>query len=284
MRTCRSMSDLSELVERALAEDVGTGDVTARAVVPAAAEGRAHVIQKQAGIVHGYEIAREAFTQTGATYFDVREPEDAWRDDVPKTLFIVHGASRGLLAAERVALNFMGHLSGIATMTANFVREVEGTGVRILDTRKTTPGLRDLEKEAVAVGGGVNHRMGLYDAVLIKENHVAAAGGIAQAVLAARKAGREEVEVETRSLSEVSEAVAAGADRILLDNMDPTAMSRAVALARGATEVPLRIEASGGVTLENVRRVAQTGVDDISVGALTHSAPALDLSMQLRAV
>jgi nicotinate-nucleotide pyrophosphorylase (carboxylating) len=275
---------LKQLVERALAEDVGDGDITAEAIVPASAEGRAHVIQKEPGIVHGYEIAREAFTQTGATYFDVREPEDSWRDDVPKTLFIVHGASRGLLAAERVALNFMGHLSGIATMTANFVREVAGTGVRILDTRKTTPGLRSLEKEAVAAGGGVNHRMGLYDAVLIKENHVEVAGGIAQAVLAARKAGHEEVEIETRSLGEVSEAVAAGAERILLDNMDPTAMARAVALARGAADGPIDIEASGGVNLQNVRRVAETGVDDISIGALTHSAPSLDLSMQLKAV
>jgi nicotinate-nucleotide pyrophosphorylase (carboxylating) len=277
-------AELKEIVARALAEDIGAGDVTAKAIVPVAAEGRAHVSQKEPGIVHGYEIAREAFTQTGATYFDVRAPEDTWRDSVPETLFIVHGPSRGLLAAERVALNFLAHLSGIATLTANFVREVEGTGVRILDTRKTTPGLRALEKEAVAVGGGVNHRMGLYDAVLIKENHVAVAGGIAAAVLAAREAGRDDVEIETRSLSEVSEAVAAGADRILLDNMDPTAMARAVALARGAADGPLQIEASGGVNLQNVRRVAQTGVDDISVGALTHSAPALDLSMQLRAV
>lgn len=278
------MTDLSELVARALAEDVGSGDVTAEAVVPVGAEGRAHVIQKQPGIVHGYLAAREAFTQAGATYFDVRAPEDAWRGSVPETLFIVHGPARGLLAAERVALNLLGHLSGIATLTAHFVRAVEGTGVRILDTRKTTPGMRALEKEAVAAGGGHNHRMGLYDAVLIKENHAAIAGGVGAAVERAREAGHAEVEVECRSLSEVSEAVSAGAWRLLLDNMDPTAMASAVVLARGAADGPIALEASGGVNLQNVRRVAETGVDDISVGALTHSVPALDLSMLLKAV
>ncbi len=181
--------------------------------------------------------------------------------------------------AERTALNFLAHLSGIATMTARFVAAVEGTGATILDTRKTTPGLRALEKQAVAAGGGTNHRIGLYDAILIKENHVALAGGLAAAVAAAREARPElAVEVECRNESEVEEALAAGAQRLLLDNMDPEQLRRAVEL-RDASESSPQLEASGGVTLENVRAIAETGVDFISVGALTHSAPALDLSI-----
>ena len=189
------------------------------------------------------------------------------------------GPARGLLAAERTALNLLCHLSGIATLTARYVEAVAGTGARILDTRKTTPGLRALEKAAVAAGGGTNHRMGLYDAILIKENHAALAGGVGAAVRAAREAHPElPVEVECRDEAEVAEALEAGADRLLLDNMTAEGLREAVAL-RDRLGSEAKLEASGGVTLENVRAIAESGVDYISVGALTHSAPALDLSM-----
>jgi nicotinate-nucleotide pyrophosphorylase (carboxylating) len=191
------------------------------------------------------------------------------------------GPARALLAAERTALNLLSHLSGIATLTTRFVREVDGTGARILDTRKTTPGLRALEKAAVAAGGGTNHRMGLFDAILIKENHAALAGGVGEAVRRAQEARPDlPVEVECRDLEEVREAVEVGADRILLDNMMPAQLQEAVSAARRGGGGP-ELEASGGVTLENVAEIAASGVDFISVGALTHSAPALDLSMTL---
>jgi nicotinate-nucleotide pyrophosphorylase (carboxylating) len=201
---------------------------------------------------------------------------------VPANVAAVSGPARALLAAERTALNLLCHLSGVATLTARFVRAVEGTGATILDTRKTTPGLRALEKEAVAAGGGRNHRMGLYDAYLIKENHIALAGGLEAAIRRAREADpAREVEIECRDADEVAEALEAGADRLLLDNMGPDELRPAVA-ARDAHATPTggpALEASGGITLENVAEVAATGVDFISVGAVTHSAPALDLSM-----
>ncbi len=275
--------ELRELIARALAEDLGSGDVTAAAVVPLGTGAEAGLIQKQPGVLFGLDAAREAFAQVGAESFDARVPEGEWGDVVPSTVASVAGPARALLGAERVALNLLGRLSGIATLTARYVRAVEGTGVEILDTRKTTPGLRALEKAAVAAGGGRNHRMGLYDAILIKENHAALAGGVRAAVELARRGAEGPVEVECRSLSEVSEAISAGADRVLLDNMDPKTMDSAVALARGGAGT-VALEASGGVTLENVRRIAETGVDSISVGALTHSAPALDLSMLLKGV
>jgi nicotinate-nucleotide pyrophosphorylase (carboxylating) len=191
------------------------------------------------------------------------------------------GSARGLLAAERTALNLLCHLSGVATLTARFVSQVDGTGARILDTRKTTPGLRSLEKAAVAAGGGVNHRMGLYDAILIKENHAALAGGVGEAVRRAREAKPGlPVEVECRDLAEVRQGADAGADRLLLDNMNASELREAVAAARDSNGGP-ELEASGGIALENVADLAATGVDYVSVGALTHSAPALDLSMTL---
>jgi nicotinate-nucleotide pyrophosphorylase (carboxylating) len=276
-----SSDQIREIVERALAEDVGPGDVTSQAVVPEDATAAASIAQKQPGVVFGFEAAAEAFRQAGAVAFDPMVVEGAWRDTLPRTVARVFGPARALLAGERVALNLLGHLSGIATLTARFVREVEGTGVRILDTRKTTPGLRALEKAAVAAGGGTNHRMGLYDAILIKENHAALAGGVGEAVRKAREShGGMSVEVECRDVAEVRLAVEAGADRLLLDNMEPEILGLAVAAARSAASAP-ELEASGGVTLENVAEVAATGVDFISVGALTHSAPNLDLSMTL---
>jgi nicotinate-nucleotide pyrophosphorylase (carboxylating) len=267
-----------ELVARALAEDVGPGDVTSAAVVPPEARSRARLVQKEPGVVYGLDLAAEVFRQAGADGFDALVVEGQWRQSVPADVAIVSGPVRALLAGERVALNFLGHLSGIATITARFV-EAAGGRARIIDTRKTTPGLRELEKAAVVAGGGRNHRMGLYDAVLIKENHVAIAGGIAAAVRGARDgAPGREVEIECRDLDELAAALRAGADRVLLDNMSPGDLRAAVA-ARDAAGTSTALEASGGVTLANVGEIAATGVDFVSVGALTHSAPALDLSM-----
>lgn len=274
---------VSELVSRALAEDLGAGDVTSEAIVPVDAMARATIVQKQPGVLFGLDAAREALEQAGAESFDPVLEEGQWREDVPATAARAAGPARALLAGERVALNLLGHLSGVATLTARFVRAIKDSPAHILDTRKTTPGLRLLEKAGVAAGGGVNHRMGLYDAILIKENHAAIAGGVGQAVRRARDAHPErQLEVECRSEAEAREAVEAGADRLLLDNMHPRALREAVVAAReGGGNERVELEASGGVTLDNVAEIAATGVDFISVGALTHSAPSLDVSMDL---
>jgi nicotinate-nucleotide pyrophosphorylase (carboxylating) len=274
--------DLAALVERALAEDLGAeGDLTSKATVSAGARARARIVQKQAGVVFGLEAAEEVFAQTGADGFERLAAESEWRDGVPADVARVSGPARALLAGERTALNLLGHLSGVATLTAAYVAAVRGSGATILDTRKTTPGLRALEKAAVAAGGGSNHRRGLDDAILIKENHVALTGGLRRAVeLAAAAHPALEVEVECADAAEVAEALAAGADRLLLDNMSPAELRAAVA-ARDEAGSAARLEASGGVTLTNVAEVAATGVEMISIGALTHSAPALDLSMLL---
>jgi nicotinate-nucleotide pyrophosphorylase (carboxylating) len=280
--------DIREIVARALAEDLGPDDVTAEATVPADAGARATILQKQPGVLFGLDAAAEAFRQaaerTGGAEpaFDPMVVEGQWRDGVPATAARVSGGARALLAGERVALNLLGHLSGVATLTARFAREVRGTSARILDTRKTTPGLRALEKAAVAAGGGTNHRMGLHDAILIKENHAAIAGGVGEAVRRAREARPDlPLEVECRDEAEVREGIEAGADRLLLDNMDPAGLRAAVAIRDQVADGP-ELEASGGVTLENVAEVAATGVDFVSVGALTHSAPSLDVSLELQ--
>jgi nicotinate-nucleotide pyrophosphorylase (carboxylating) len=272
-------AELAALVARALAEDVGPGDVTAAAVVPARARGHARIVQKQPGVVFGLAAAEEALRQSGVEEFERLLVEGQWRQQVPAQVALASGPARGLLAAERTALNLLCHLSGVATLTARFVEAVAGTGCRILDTRKTTPGLRALEKSAVAAGGGVNHRMGLYDAILIKENHAAIAGGVGAAVRAAREVRPElAVEVECTTAEQAREALEAGAGRLLLDNMDAGRLREVVDL-RDRAGRRATLEASGGVTLDNVRSVAESGVELISVGALTHSAPALDLSM-----
>jgi nicotinate-nucleotide pyrophosphorylase (carboxylating) len=274
-------SDTRELVARALLEDLGPGDVTAESVVPEEATGRATITQKEPGVLYGLDVAAEVFRQTGAGELSERAEEARWRDDVPAPVATAAGPARALLAAERTALNLLCHLSGVATFTARFVRAIEGSGARILDTRKTTPGLRALEKAAVAAGGGTNHRMGLYEAILIKENHAAMAGGVGEAVRRAREAKPGlPVEVECRNLDEVREGAEAGADRLLLDNMTPAQLEEAVTAARKDGGAP-ELEASGGVTLETVGEIAASGVDFVSVGALTHSAPALDLSMSI---
>ncbi|MDP9189184.1 MAG: carboxylating nicotinate-nucleotide diphosphorylase [Actinomycetota bacterium] len=279
----RATEELREIVARALAEDIGPGDVTSEAVVPAGAGAKASIVQKQPGVLFGLEAAAEALAQAGGESFDSLLAEGQWREDVPVTAARASGPARALLAGERVALNLLGHLSGIATLTAQFVRAVEGTGATVLDTRKTTPGLRVLEKAAVAAGGGVNHRLGLYDAILIKDNHAAIAGGVSEAVRRAREARPElPVEVECRDLEEVRAGLEAGADRLLLDNMEPGLLLEAVELARAGRGPAPALEASGGITLANVAEVASSGVEFVSVGALTHSAPTLDVSMELQ--
>ncbi len=276
-------SDLSSVVAGALAEDVGVGDVTAETTVPAEARGRARIVQKQPGVVYGLGLVAETMRQCGVVDVDNLIVEGQWRDSVPAEVLFASGTARGLLAAERTALNFLGHLSGITTLTARFVEAVAGTSATILDTRKTTPGLRELEKAAVLAGGGRNHRMGLYDAILIKENHIALAGSLAKAVHAARSTHPElAVEVECRNLDEVAYALGTGADVLLLDNMDAGTLRKAVELRDGNAHRDGKgpsLEASGGVNLETVRTIAESGVDFISVGALTHSAPTLDFSM-----
>ena len=267
-----------DLIDAALAEDLGGGDITTKAVVPADARALARIEQKQPGVPAGLAVARTVFERVDADLrWDGRCVEGEWREG--GRVAEIEGAAASILAAERVALNFLGRLSGVATLTEAYVRAVEGTGVRILDTRKTTPGMRALEKEAVRAGGGMSHRSGLYDAILVKENHAALAGGVAQAAASALRGAPDgvTVEVECATLDEVAAAVDAGVPRILLDNMAHAELRGAVELVAGRAE----LEASGGITLNTIRMVAETGVDFISVGALTHSAPALDFSLLL---
>lgn len=275
------MAEIRELVAGALAEDVGSGDVTSDATVPAEARGRARIVQKEPGVVFGLGVVAETMRQCGVEDVDNLVVEGQWRDGVPVDVLFASGSAAALLAAERTALNFLGHLSGVATLATRYVEAIAGTGAAILDTRKTTPGLRELEKAAVLAGGGRNHRMGLYDAILIKENHIALAGSLAKAVHAARTKHPDlAVEVETRNLDEVAYALGTGADILLLDNMDLETLRGAVKLRdENAAGKGPSLEASGGVNLETVRGIAETGVDLISVGALTHSAPTLDFSM-----
>jgi nicotinate-nucleotide pyrophosphorylase (carboxylating) len=274
---------LTSLVKLALSEDVGAGDVTTDATVAPDARARARIVQKAPGAIFGLDAAEAVFALLDPdARCDRLVQEGLWREEGGPVM-AVEARARALLTGERTALNFLGHLSGVATIAARAARAVQGTGAKVLDTRKTTPGLRALEKAAVAAGGACNHRAGLYDAILIKENHIAAAGGIAQAVARAREADPElagTLEVEVRDAREIDEALAAGAPRLLLDNMDDAELRAAVAQVKGRAV----LEASGGVTLDTLRARAQTGVEWISMGALTHSAPALDLSLILEAL
>jgi len=271
-------SFVADVVARALAEDVGAGDVTTQATVSDGARAAATITQKAPGVVFGLDVAEAAFRQAdGALAIERLCPEGAWQEPGTPVLRVT-GSAAAILVAERTALNFLQRLSGIATLTARYVRAIDGTSARILDTRKTTPTLRALEKAAVVAGGGTSHRFGLFDMVLIKENHVAAAGGVGPAVRAARARFADlPIEVEAQTADEVREALEAGAPRILLDNMTPDAMRAIVAEVAGRAE----LEASGNIDLDTVRAAAESGVDFISVGALTHSAPALDLSLIL---
>ncbi len=264
-------------VAAALAEDVGPGDVTTLTTVPAGATCEALLNSRDPGVVAGLPLAIAAFRHLDPSLEIVEHAQDGDAIAPGARLLSIAGRARAVLTAERVALNFAQRLSGIASLTARYVAAVAGTRAVIVDTRKTTPGLRALEKYAVRVGGGRNHRFGLYDGVLIKDNHLAATDGVGGAVLAARHGAPHglRIEVETDSLEQVREAIEAGADAILLDNMPPETMRQAVDLIAGRAIA----EASGGITLETVRAAAESGVDLISVGALTHSAPALDLGL-----
>jgi nicotinate-nucleotide pyrophosphorylase (carboxylating) len=267
---------LDRVVRTALAEDVGTGDRTTDGVVPEDARCRAELLLEEPGVACGVDAARAVFQALDpAVRFEAVVADGQPVIKPPVSLARLEGPARAVLTGERTALNLLGRLSGIATLTARYVAAVEGTGTTILDTRKTTPGLRALEKYAVRCGGGANHRAGLDDAILVKENHLRIAGGIAPAVAALRNGLPIEVEAET--LVDVAEALEAGVDRILLDNMSPDETAEAVVLVDG--RVPL--EASGGITLANVRDYAGTGVEFISVGALTHSARSLHVSLEV---
>lgn len=274
-------SELEELVNRALAEDLGTGDATTLATIPVEATAQADLVAREPLVVCGLEVAEAAFRALDGGVVCRRQAQDGERVEARSVLMRIEGPARALLSAERVGLNFIQRLSGVATLTSRYVQAVAGTGARILDTRKTTPGWRALEKYAVRCGGGQNHRVGLFDLVLIKDNHLAALGGeqpnaVAAAVSRARaKYPYLKVEVEADNLAQVRQAVEAGADIILLDNMNLAQLREAVALvARRALT-----EASGGVNLSTVRGIAETGVDFISVGALTHSAGSVDVAL-----
>ncbi len=264
----------TRLIKAALAEDIHTGDVTSWLVVPKGQCARARVVARSSGILAGITICRQVFLTVDRSTRVEPQLADGARFSRGSTLARVVGYARPMLAAERTALNFLQHLSGIATVTRRFVDAVRGTGTVILDTRKTTPGWRQLEKYAVRCGGGTNHRLGLYDRILIKDNHVAIAGSITEALRRCRGRALAK-DIEVRNLDEFREALAAHARRILLDNMTVAQMKQAVTLAHGKA----KLEASGGVTLKTVRRIAETGVDYISVGAITHSAPAADIAL-----
>jgi len=267
------------VIAAALAEDLGTGDVTADATIDARASAQAVILAKQDLVLAGIDVARAVFAHLDPGIQFSANAKDGDRVSSGTVIANLTGNTRALLAGERVALNLLQHLSGIATLTAKYVEKVRGLKAEVLDTRKTLPGLRQLEKYAVRMGGGKNHRMGLYDMVLIKDNHIKAAGSITNAIASARsKAGTLKIEVETTSLDEVREALAAHADIIMLDNMSVALMREAVALVAGRA----RIEASGNVTQDTIRAIAETGVDCISSGSLTHSAPAADISMKIQ--
>ena len=273
------MISIEEIIKNGLAEDIHTGDLTTQAVIQGGRSATAQLLAKESMVVAGLQVAAKVFALLDPAISFEPCCTDGDRVEKGTVLARLFGDAAMLLQGERLALNLLQRMSGIATMTSSYVQAVAGTGVRIVDTRKTTPGLRLLEKYAVRVGGGINHRTGLYDGILIKENHIAAAGGITEAVRRARAyiPHTLKIEVETETLSQVEEALAAGADIIMLDNMDCDTMKRAVELIAGRALV----EASGGVNLESVRKIAETGVDIISVGALTHSPRAMDISMLL---
>lgn len=277
--------DIRALIDLALSEDVGTGDITSIATVPADRIATAIMLAKQNGVLSGIGVAQEVFRTVDpeVTFDALKANGDELRDR--DHIAIVRGNARSILTAERTALNFVQRLSGVATVTAEYATAVAGTSTKVVDTRKTTPGMRLLQKRAVIHGGGSNHRFGLADGVLIKDNHLAAIGGsnrITDAVTAARKTAPHtlKIEVEVTSLDELREALDANADIVMLDNMDTATMAEAVAIRNAHANQPL-LEASGGITLERLPEIAATGIDFISSGALTHSAPSLDISLDI---
>ncbi len=278
---------LDRIVRIALEEDLGSGDLTSELTLEPQSESEGIILARGGGVMAGMPAAEQVFLHIEPRVVltpMVAEGESFRRGEV---LAHIAGPTRGILAGERVSLNMLQRLSGIATQTRRYVEAVEGTGVTILDTRKTTPGLRELEKYAVRTGGGANHRMGLYDGILIKENHVHAAGGVAEALERIQKGlagagSRFLIVVEISTLEQAREGLAGGADRLLLDNMKPQEMAELVSMVRSSEREDVQLEASGSITLKNVREVAETGVDYISIGALTHSVKAVDISLLLR--
>lgn len=267
--------DIIEAIQRALSEDIGSGDATSDSIIPSAASMRGQIIAKQDGIIAGLDVAQAVYARFDPRVEFNSQAEEGARVENRQIVAKVSGPARSLLTAERTALNFLGRMSGIATLTRSFVDAVAGTKVVILDTRKTAPGLRMVDKLAVARGGGQNHRIGLYDMILIKDNHIDFAGSLEEAVTRARSAHSGlEIEVEARTLDHVETALRLRVERILLDNMPTQMMAEAVRMTGGRA----KLEASGNVSLENVRRIAETGVDYISIGALTHSAKVFDVS------
>lgn len=270
---------VDRIIEYALREDLGDGDVTTNSLATEKEDSKAVIRAKAKGVIAGLPIAKRVFQKLDPTVVCVDNISDGENIKPGDILSEINGGTRAILSGERLALNILQRLSGIATLTSKYVKAVEGLPVKILDTRKTAPGLRILDKYAVSVGGGFNHRFGLFDGVLIKDNHIAIAGGISEAVAVIRKRYKQKfkIEIETADMDQVKEALIAGADIIMLDNMNPEQMRKAVRLIdRNAL-----VEASGGITLRNVRDVAETGVNFISVGALTHSAPALDIGLYM---
>jgi nicotinate-nucleotide pyrophosphorylase (carboxylating) len=280
------------IIRLAIAEDLGAGDVTTDALVSASARARARIEARVPGVLAGLELARLAFRELDPDVVFESKVGDGARVDRGQAVCSIEGRARAILSAERVALNLLQHLSGIATLTARYVDRLKGTGVKVRDTRKTLPGLRVLEKYAVLVGGGENHRFGLFDMVLIKDNHLPAAGSITAAVRGARRAGPElPIQVEVRNPDEAEEAARAGVDQLLLDNMDPPTIRATLerldvkpAEAQSKSRRWPWIEVSGGINLDNVREVAVPGVDSVSIGALTHSAPAMDLALTVDSI
>lgn len=270
---------LDDLIRRVLDEDIGSGDITTDSLVPEDARAEAVIYSKESGVLAGLDVAEKVFRALDPGVRVEKLLSDGSLLEPRRVIARVAGSARALLTGERVALNFLQRLSGVATATRRLAELIEGTGARLVDTRKTTPGLRLLEKYAVRVGGGYNHRTGLYDGILIKDNHIKVAGGIAEAVRMVRSVAPHtlRIEVEVEDLDQLEEAVRAGADAVLLDNMPVAMIREAVRRHKGR----VLLEASGGITIQNIREIAETGVDLISVGAITHSAPALDVSMDI---
>ncbi|HJR92936.1 MAG TPA: carboxylating nicotinate-nucleotide diphosphorylase [Acidimicrobiia bacterium] len=271
----------ADLIRRALDEDLAeAGDLTSEACIPAESVSRADVVARAPGVIAGGEVASQVFLAVDPALAVETRLEDGAEVAAATVVMVVEGSSRSILTAERTALNLMGRMSGVATATRRLVAAIEGTGAVVADTRKTMPGLRALDKYSVRMGGGVNHRFGLHDAVMIKDNHIVAAGGLRPAVEAARRhvGHMVKIEVEVTSLDQLEELLEIGADVVLLDNMDPATLRQAVAMVGGR----MVCEASGGVTAETVRAVAESGVDVISAGSITHSAPQLDIALDFR--
>jgi nicotinate-nucleotide pyrophosphorylase (carboxylating) len=275
---------IEPIVRTALMEDIGAGDITTSSIVPSDRNATAQMLAKSAGVICGLAVAQMAFELVDPSIrFEAKVHEGAKVEGKREVIATIAGSARGILTGERVALNFLQRLSGVATLTSRFVEAVAGTQAQIVDTRKTTPGIRVLEKYAVRVGGGFNHRFGLHDGLLIKDNHIAAAGGVGKAVSSARKNAPHtlKIEVEAKELGQVGEALDAGADVILLDNMSASMMQEAVKMVHKRSTGKVLMEASGGINLQTAAEVASAGVDLISVGALTHSAPAMDISLDI---